>query len=142
MQMRHLPDWLFGFTIHNNLQARWIKSVLPPKQLEYAIWLVLATGSIALSGLVLLVLGYVLRSPTLGWTGALVFLTWVFGQERLLCAAMIFWLVVINVESSKQLIFEAANGNVNGPQCVTDNAHSCYVACGAHGCCGAAVQEL
>jgi hypothetical protein len=52
------------------LQARWIKSVLPPKQLEYAIWLVLATGSVALSGLVLLVLGYVLRSPTLGWTGA------------------------------------------------------------------------
>lgn len=48
--------------------------MLPPKQLEYAIWLVLSTGSVALSGLVLLVLGYVLRSPTLGWTGVRVFL--------------------------------------------------------------------
>jgi len=52
-------------------QARWIKSVLPPKQLAYAIRLVLVSGAVAVSAVVLLVLGYVLRSPTFGWTGGL-----------------------------------------------------------------------
>jgi hypothetical protein len=51
------------------LQARWITSVLPPKQLEYAIKLVLVGGAVGLSAAVLMVLGYVLRSPTFGWTG-------------------------------------------------------------------------
>lgn len=55
-----------------NTQAQWVKALLPPKQLAYAIRLVLVTGALGLSAVVLLVLGYVLRSPTFGWTGGFV----------------------------------------------------------------------
>lgn len=107
-------------------QARWIKPVLPPKQLEYAIWLVLATGSVALSGLILLVLAYVLRSPTLGWTGVRLFFYFFCGQDKSsFCVQLIlFGFVLSNVESSRQLFFEVARRPMEWALCVTHNAHS------------------
>jgi hypothetical protein len=38
--------------------------------LQWRDWLVLLGGACGLAGMVLMVLGYVLRSPTFGWTGA------------------------------------------------------------------------
>lgn len=69
LMSEHFGAFFTCAVLHGVFFARWIKSVLPPKQLAYAIRLVLVSGAVAVSAVVLLVLGYVLRSPTFGWTG-------------------------------------------------------------------------
>lgn len=65
----HFGAFLVCIVMHCALLVRWIKALLPPRQFEYASRLLLTTGAGVMFALVLLVLGYVLRSATFGWTG-------------------------------------------------------------------------
>ncbi|WIA39883.1 hypothetical protein OEZ86_013325 [Tetradesmus obliquus] len=69
MMSEHFASFLVAAVMHAALAVRWVKALLPPRQFEYATRLVLLGGACGLAGLVLMMLGYVLRSPTFGWTG-------------------------------------------------------------------------
>jgi dolichyl-diphosphooligosaccharide--protein glycosyltransferase len=69
LMSEHFGSFLVAAIMHGALAVRWVKSLLPPRQFEYATRLVLLGGACGLAGMVLLVLGYVLQSPTFGWTG-------------------------------------------------------------------------
>ncbi|KAF6258860.1 Oligosaccharyl transferase STT3 subunit-domain-containing protein [Scenedesmus sp. NREL 46B-D3] len=69
MMSEHFASFLVAAVMHAALGVRWVRSLLLPRQFEYATRLVLLGGACALAGVVLMVLGYVLRSPTFGWTG-------------------------------------------------------------------------
>ncbi|EIE25593.1 STT3 subunit of Oligosaccharyl transferase [Coccomyxa subellipsoidea C-169] len=60
----------FAFGIlHAALAIRYIKDILPVKAYNAAKTLVLTCGVLLMSGILLLVLFYVMSSPTFGWTG-------------------------------------------------------------------------
>jgi hypothetical protein len=69
LMSEHFGSFLVAAIMHAALAVRWVKSLLPPRQFEYATRLVLLGGACGLAGMVLMVLGYVVRSPTFGWTG-------------------------------------------------------------------------
>lgn len=69
LMSEHFGAFFACIVMHVILLVGWIKALLPPRQFEYATRLLLLTGAGVVSGLVLLVLGYVLRSATFGWTG-------------------------------------------------------------------------
>eukprot|EP00878_Enallax_costatus_P012429 GHUV01012980.1.p1 GENE.GHUV01012980.1~~GHUV01012980.1.p1 ORF type:complete len:746 (+),score=134.61 GHUV01012980.1:2607-4844(+) len=69
LMSEHFGAFLVCIVMHCTLLVRWIKALLPPRQFEYAARLLVTTGAGVMFALVLLVLGYVLRSATFGWTG-------------------------------------------------------------------------
>lgn len=69
LMSEHFGAFFTCVVLHAVFFASWIKALLPRRHLEYAVRLLLVGGSVTVCALVLLVLGYVLRSPTLGWTG-------------------------------------------------------------------------
>ena len=71
LMSEHFGAFFAVIVLHAALRVRWIRALLPPKQFEAATKLVLSAGLAAFGVLFTLMLGYVLQSPTFGWTGML-----------------------------------------------------------------------
>jgi hypothetical protein len=65
----HFGAFLTCIVLHAALAIRYVRSMLPPRQFQAAVRLVLTAGLCVGALLMTLVLGYVARSPTFGWTG-------------------------------------------------------------------------
>jgi dolichyl-diphosphooligosaccharide--protein glycosyltransferase len=69
LMSEHFGAFLTVLVLHAALALRFVRGLLPPRQFEAAVRLAL-TGAAAVGAvLVTLVVGYVVRSPTFGWTG-------------------------------------------------------------------------
>ena len=66
----HFGAFFAVIVLHVALGVRAARALLPPKQFDAAKQLVLTAGLVGFGVLFTLMLGYVLRSPTFGWTGA------------------------------------------------------------------------
>jgi hypothetical protein len=80
----HFGAFFTCIVLHAALLIRYVRSMLPPKQFEAAVRLVVTGGLCVGALLVTLVLGYVVRSPTFGWTGELA-RRWRGGRVSRLC---------------------------------------------------------
>jgi hypothetical protein len=66
----HFGAFLTSIVLHGALALRFVQGVLPERHFRAAVRLALTGAACAGALLVTLVVGYVARSPTLGWTGA------------------------------------------------------------------------
>lgn len=69
LMSEHFGAFLATAVIHVALLVRWIRATLPPAQFAAAVRMVLVLGGAVLLGGLTLVVRYVAKSPTLGWTG-------------------------------------------------------------------------
>ena len=70
LMSEHFASFFVWIILHLVLLAGWVKATLPERAYSTAKALLLSSGLAAMGGLLALVISYVLRSPTLGWTGA------------------------------------------------------------------------
>ncbi len=69
LMSEHFGAFFATAVLHAALLVQWIRGLLPPKQFERATQLVLALGAGLFALVLSVVLGSVIKSPTLGWTG-------------------------------------------------------------------------
>jgi hypothetical protein len=65
----HFGAFLTCIVLHAALLLRYVRGLLPPKQFEAAVKLAVTAAAAAAAVLVTMVVGYVVQSPTFGWTG-------------------------------------------------------------------------
>ncbi|KAI8469243.1 MAG: Oligosaccharyl transferase STT3 subunit-domain-containing protein [Monoraphidium minutum] len=69
LMSEHFGAFLTVIVLHAYLLVRWVRGLLPPKQFEAAVRLAVTGAAAAGALLVTAVVGYVVQSPTFGWTG-------------------------------------------------------------------------
>jgi hypothetical protein len=69
LMSEHFASFFVWMILHLVLLVQWIKALLPDQTFNMAKRLVLSSGLALVGGLLMMTITYVLRSPTLGWTG-------------------------------------------------------------------------
>ena len=69
LMSEHFGAFFTCIVLHAALLLRFVRGLLPQRQFEAAVKLALTAGAAAGAVLVTLVVGYVVKSPTFGWTG-------------------------------------------------------------------------
>jgi dolichyl-diphosphooligosaccharide--protein glycosyltransferase len=69
LMSEHFGAFFTSIVMHAALLLRFVRGHLPPKQFEAAVKLALTGAAAAAAVLVTMVVGYVVQSPTFGWTG-------------------------------------------------------------------------
>lgn len=69
LMSEHFASFFVWMILHLVLLVQWTKALLPDQAFNMAKRLVLSSGLAVVGGLMVMTITFVLRSPTLGWTG-------------------------------------------------------------------------